>query len=131
MWLEVDFGFWLLMVMFDWILLNLLDNVYVYGVLLVFVEMVCVLIGYVLLVSDSGGGIVLCDFVVVMWLFVWFDLVCGGNGYSGFGFVIVEWLVFRLGGVCDIGNCFEGGLWVLMMFLFEVVLKDEFYVEVV
>ncbi|WP_432206934.1 ATP-binding protein, partial [Burkholderia pyrrocinia] len=71
------------------------------------------------------GGIALRDLAVATRPFVRLDPARGGNGHSGLGLAIVERLVLRLGGACDIGNRPEGGLRVAMTFPFEVVPKDE------
>ncbi|WP_310731435.1 sensor histidine kinase, partial [Burkholderia pseudomultivorans] len=102
-----------------------LDNAHAYGAPPVLVETARTPAGYVLAVSDHGGGIAPRDLAAATRPFVRLDPARGGNGHSGLGLAIVERLVLRLGGTCEIGNRPEGGLRVAMTFPFDVVPKGE------
>lgn len=107
------------------ILSNLLDNAHAYGAPPVIVETRRTPTGYTLSVSDHGGGIAPRDLAAATRPFVRLDPARGGNGHSGLGLAIVERLVLRLGGTCEIGNLPEGGLRVTMSFPFDVLPKGE------
>lgn len=76
-------------------------------------------------IRDSGKGIAPRDLADATRPFVRLDPARGGNGHSGLGLAIVERLVQRTGGTCEIGNREEGGLRVAMTFAFDVVPKAE------
>jgi two-component system osmolarity sensor histidine kinase EnvZ len=118
-------GFLLPTATLDRILSNLLDNAHAYGAPPVLIETARTQAGYLLSVSDSGGGIAPRDLAVATRPFVRLDPARGGNGHSGLGLAIVERLVLRLGGACEIGNRPEGGLRVAMTFPFDAVPKDD------
>ncbi len=107
----------------DRILSNLLDNAHAYGAPPVVVATARTATGYVLTVADHGGGIAPRDLAAASRPFVRLDPARGGNGHSGLGLAIVERLVQRLGGTCEIGNRPEGGLCVAMSFPYDVVSK--------
>lgn len=127
--LTADAGFRLPTATLDRILSNLLDNAHAYGAPPVLVETARTPTGYVLSVSDSGGGIAPRDLAAATRPFVRLDPARGGNGHSGLGLAIVERLVLRLGGTCEIGNRPEGGLRVAMTFPFDAVPKDELHAQ--
>ncbi|MBN3790140.1 ATP-binding protein [Burkholderia sp. Ac-20353] len=127
--LAADPGFLLPTATLDRILSNLLDNAHAYGAPPVVVETTRTATGYVLAVSDHGGGIAPRDLAVATRPFVRLDPARGGNGHSGLGLAIVERLVLRLGGTCEIGNRPQGGLRVEMTFPFDVVPKDETHAQ--
>jgi two-component system osmolarity sensor histidine kinase EnvZ len=87
--------------------------------------------GWVLRVSDSGGGIAAQDLVKASRPFVRLDPARGGSGHSGLGLAIVDRLVRRAGGECDIRNREEGGLEIAMTFPFDVVAKaaDQLHID--
>ncbi|MXN74583.1 HAMP domain-containing protein [Burkholderia sp. 4701] len=127
--LAADSGFRLPTATLDRILSNLLDNAHAYGKPPVIVETVRTATGYVLAVSDHGAGIAPRDLAAATRPFVRLDPARGGNGHSGLGLAIVERLVLRLGGTCEIGNRPEGGLRVEMQFPFDTVPKDEVHAQ--
>jgi two-component system osmolarity sensor histidine kinase EnvZ len=98
------------------ILSNLLDNAHAYGAPPVVVRTARTGDGWLLSVSDHGRGIAAHDLVHASRPFVRLDPARGGNGHSGLGLAIVERLVRRLGGVCEIANEEGGGLRVAMIF---------------
>ncbi|RDU96553.1 ATP-binding protein [Trinickia dinghuensis] len=98
------------------ILSNLLDNAHAYGAPPVVVATARTPAGWELSVSDHGRGIAPQDLVNASRPFVRLDPARGGNGHSGLGLAIVERLVRRQGGVCEIGNAQDGGLRVAMTF---------------
>ncbi|WP_179401653.1 ATP-binding protein [Burkholderia guangdongensis] len=118
-------GFRLPTATLDRILSNLLDNAHAYGAPPVVVETERTSTGYVLAVSDRGNGIAPRDLAAATRPFVRLDPARGGNGHSGLGLAIVERLVQRVGGDCEIGNQPEGGLRVAMIFPFDAVPKPE------
>lgn len=105
------------------ILSNLLDNAHAYGAPPVVVATACTQTGWELSVSDHGRGIAPQDIVNASRPFVRLDPARGGNGHSGLGLAIVERLVRRLGGACEIGNAPEGGLRVAMTFPFAATAR--------
>ncbi|KWN20373.1 histidine kinase [Burkholderia territorii] len=127
--LSADEGFRLPTATLDRILSNLLDNAHAYGAPPVLVETARTPTGYVLSVSDSGGGIAPRDLAAATRPFVRLDPARGGNGHSGLGLAIVERLVLRLGGTCEIGNRPEGGLRVAMTFPFDAIPKDDLHAQ--
>jgi two-component system osmolarity sensor histidine kinase EnvZ len=76
-----------------------------------------------LVVSDAGRGISPQELVNASRPFVRLDPARGGNGHSGLGLAIVERLVRRLGGVCEIGNEPGRGLRVAMSFPFTAAAR--------
>lgn len=114
-------GFVLPAATLDRLLSNLLDNAHAYGAAPVFIETARGAKGWVLTVADSGGGIAVQDIVQASRPFVRLDPARGGSGHSGLGLAIVERLVRRVGGECEIGNRKEGGLQVVMTFGFDIV----------
>ena len=98
------------------VLANLLDNAHAYGAPPVVVATARTQAGWALSVSDHGRGIAPQDLVNASRPFVRLDPARGGNGHSGLGLAIVERLVRRQGGVCEIGNAQDGGLRVAMIF---------------
>jgi two-component system osmolarity sensor histidine kinase EnvZ len=98
------------------ILSNLLDNAHAYGAPPVVVATARTQAGWTLSVSDHGRGIAPLDLVNASRPFVRLDPARGGNGHSGLGLAIVERLVRRQGGTCEIGNAPDGGLRVTMTF---------------
>jgi len=80
--------------------------------------------GWELSVSDHGRGIAPLDLVNASRPFVRLDPARGGNGHSGLGLAIVERLVRRQGGACEIGNAPEGGLRVAMTFPFAAAARS-------
>ena len=81
--LDADPGFRLPTATLDRILSNLLDNAHAYGAPPVLVETARTPAGYVLSVSDSGGGIAPRDLAAATRPFVRLDPARGGNGHSG------------------------------------------------
>ncbi|HTI16851.1 MAG TPA: ATP-binding protein [Trinickia sp.] len=114
--LSAGAGFRLPTATLDRILANLLDNAHAYGAPPVVVKTARTAEGWLLSVSDHGQGIAPQDLFHASRPFVRLDPARGGNGHSGLGLAIVERLVRRLGGICDIGNSAEGGLRVAMTF---------------
>jgi two-component system osmolarity sensor histidine kinase EnvZ len=106
------------------ILSNLLDNAHAYGAPPVVVATARTQAGWELSVSDHGHGIAPQDLVNASRPFVRLDPARGGNGHSGLGLAIVERLVRRLGGACEIGNAKEGGLRVAMTFPFAATARS-------
>ncbi len=109
-------GFLLPTATLERILSNLLDNAHAYGAPPVVIATERTHAGYTLAVSDHGRGIAPQDLVNASRPFVRLDPARGGNGHSGLGLAIVERLVRRLGGACEIGNAPDGGLRVAMTF---------------
>lgn len=105
------------------LLSNLLDNAHAYGAPPVIIGTAREHAGYVLTVSDHGRGIAPRDLADATRPFVRLDPARGGNGHSGLGLAIVERLVKRLGGECEIANRAEGGLCVTLRFPFEVMAR--------
>jgi two-component system osmolarity sensor histidine kinase EnvZ len=105
------------------ILSNLLDNAHAYGAPPVVVATARTQAGWELSVSDHGRGIAPQDLVNASRPFVRLDPARGGNGHSGLGLAIVDRLVRRLGGVCEIGNAPTGGLRVAMTFPLETMAR--------
>ncbi|ARK98161.1 histidine kinase [Burkholderia pseudomallei] len=118
-------GFRLPAATLDRVLSNLLDNAHAYGAPPVVIATARTATGYTLTVSDHGKGIAPRDLADATRPFVRLDPARGGNGHSGLGLAIVERLVQRTGGACEIGNREEGGLRVAMTFTFDVVPKAE------
>ncbi|WP_323123069.1 ATP-binding protein [Burkholderia alba] len=118
-------GFRLPTASLDRILSNLLDNAHAYGAPPVVISTARTGSGYTLTVSDHGKGIAPRDLADASRPFVRLDPARGGNGHSGLGLAIVERLVQRTGGACDIGNREEGGLRVTMTFPLDVMSKEE------
>jgi two-component system, OmpR family, osmolarity sensor histidine kinase EnvZ len=114
--LEAGPGFRLPTATLERILSNLLDNAHAYGAPPVVVRTARTGDGWLLSVSDHGRGIAAHDLVHASRPFVRLDPARGGNGHSGLGLAIVERLVRRLGGVCEIANEEGGGLRVAMTF---------------
>ncbi|WP_207003095.1 ATP-binding protein [Trinickia mobilis] len=114
-------GFRLPAATLDRILSNLLENAHTYGAPPVHIETVRTPAGWTLSVSDHGHGIAPQDLVNASRPFVRLDPARGGNGHSGLGLAIVERLVRRAGGACEIGNQEGRGLRVLMTFPFEAL----------
>jgi two-component system osmolarity sensor histidine kinase EnvZ len=106
------------------ILSNLLDNAHAYGAPPVVVATARTQAGWELSVSDHGRGIAPQDLVNASRPFVRLDPARGGNGHSGLGLAIVDRLVRRLGGVCEIGNAPTGGLRVAMTFPLETMARS-------
>jgi two-component system, OmpR family, osmolarity sensor histidine kinase EnvZ len=106
------------------ILSNLLDNAHAYGAPPVVVATARTQAGWQLIVSDAGRGISPHDLVNASRPFVRLDPARGGNGHSGLGLAIVERLVRRLGGVCEIGNEPGRGLRVAMSFPFTATARS-------
>lgn len=98
------------------ILSNLLDNAHAYGAPPIVVSTARKPEGWLLTVADHGKGIAPKDLIDASRPFVRLDPARGGNGHSGLGLAIVERLVRRLGGECEIGNADTGGLRVAMTF---------------
>ena len=105
------------------IISNLLDNAHAYGAPPVIVATARRTTGWELSVSDHGRGISPQDLVNASRPFVRLDPARGGNGHSGLGLAIVERLVRRLGGVCEIGNAQDRGLRVAMTFPFTTATR--------
>jgi two-component system, OmpR family, osmolarity sensor histidine kinase EnvZ len=114
--LSAGAGFYLPTATLERILSNLLDNAHAYGAPPVVVMTARTAEGWLLSVSDHGRGIAPKDLFHASRPFVRLDPARGGNGHSGLGLAIVERLVRRLGGVCEIGNAEGGGLRVAMTF---------------
>ena len=114
-------GFRLPAATLDRILSNLLENAHAYGAPPVHVETARTPAGWTLMVSDHGQGIAPQDLINASRPFVRLDPARGGNGHSGLGLAIVERLVRRAGGVCEIGNQEGRGLRVRMTFPFEAL----------
>ncbi|WP_153099901.1 ATP-binding protein [Paraburkholderia hayleyella] len=93
----------------DRILSNLLDNAHAYGEPPVVVATARTAEGFTLSVSDHGRGIAAHDLQNASRPFVRLDPARGGNGHSGLGLAIVERLVRRAGGECEITNQTETG----------------------
>jgi two-component system osmolarity sensor histidine kinase EnvZ len=106
------------------ILSNLLDNAHAYGAPPVVVATARTQTGWQLIVSDAGRGISPHDLVNASRPFVRLDPARGGNGHSGLGLAIVERLVRRLGGLCEIGNEPGRGLRVAMSFPFTATARS-------
>jgi len=109
-------GFRLPTATLDRVLSNLLDNAHAYGAPPVVVETARTADGWLLAVGDHGKGIAPRDLIDASRPFVRLDPARGGNGHSGLGLAIVERLVRRMGGECEIGNAHDGGLRVTMRF---------------
>jgi two-component system, OmpR family, osmolarity sensor histidine kinase EnvZ len=107
----------------DRILSNLLENAHAYGAPPVVIETSRGAQGWVLRVADHGAGIAPDDLIKATRPFVRLDPARGGSGHSGLGLAIVERLVRRAGGECEIGNHQAGGLQVVMTFPFEVATR--------
>ncbi|WP_153075708.1 ATP-binding protein [Paraburkholderia bonniea] len=106
----------------DRILSNLLDNAQAYGAPPIVVATARTATGFVLEVSDHGSGIAAHDLLNASRPFVRLDPARGGNGHSGLGLAIVERLVRREGGECEIDNHLAGhGLRVRMQFPLEAL----------
>ncbi|HLX00923.1 MAG TPA: ATP-binding protein [Trinickia sp.] len=114
-------GFRLPAATLDRILSNLLENAHAYGAPPVRIETARTPAGWTLAVSDHGQGIAPQDLINASRPFVRLDPARGGNGHSGLGLAIVERLVRRAGGVCEIGNQDGRGLRVRMTFPFEAL----------
>jgi two-component system osmolarity sensor histidine kinase EnvZ len=108
----------------DRLLSNLLDNAHAYGAPPIVIETLRGTNGWILRVMDSGSGIAAHDLVKASRPFVRLDPARGGSGHSGLGLAIVERLVRRAGGECEIGNRPEGGLQAVMTFPFDVVARS-------
>jgi two-component system osmolarity sensor histidine kinase EnvZ len=117
-------GFALPAATLDRLLSNLLDNAHAYGAPPIVIETLRGTNGWILRVTDNGGGIAAQDLVKASRPFVRLDPARGGSGHSGLGLAIVERLVRRAGGECYIGNRDEGGLEVAMSFPFDVVARS-------
>lgn len=107
------------------ILSNLLDNAHAYGAPPVVIATARTQAGWDLSVSDHGQGISPQDLANATRPFVRLDPARGGNGHSGLGLAIIERLVRRLGGACDIGNAPGRGLRVTMTFPFTTASRTE------
>jgi len=118
-------GFRLPAATLDRILSNLLDNAHAYGAPPIVVETSRTGTGFTLAVSDNGSGIAAHDLINASRPFVRLDPARGGNGHSGLGLAIVDRLVRRVGGECEIGNHGGRGLRVLMSFPFDAVPRGE------
>jgi two-component system osmolarity sensor histidine kinase EnvZ len=116
-------GFRLPTATLDRLLSNLLDNAHAYGAPPIIVRTARTSDGWLLSVSDHGGGIAPQDLIHASRPFVRLDPARGGNGHSGLGLAIVERLVRRLGGACEIGNAENGGLRVDMTFPRETQIR--------
>jgi two-component system osmolarity sensor histidine kinase EnvZ len=103
----------------DRILSNLLDNAHAYGAPPIVVATARAAAGWTLAVADNGRGIAPQDLINASRPFVRLDPARGGNGHSGLGLAIVERLVRRAGGTCEIGNHEGRGLRILMTFPLE------------
>lgn len=117
--LEAGADFCLPAATLDRILSNLLDNAHAYGAPPVVIATARSAQGWQLSVSDHGSGIAPQDLINASRPFVRLDPARGGNGHSGLGLAIVERLVRRQGGACEIGNANGGGLRVAMTFPLE------------
>jgi two-component system, OmpR family, osmolarity sensor histidine kinase EnvZ len=102
------------------ILSNLLDNAHAYGAPPVVIATSRTAAGWVLSVSDHGRGIAPQDLINASRPFVRLDPARGGNGHSGLGLAIIDRLVRRLGGACEIGNAKGRGLRVAITFPLEL-----------
>jgi two-component system osmolarity sensor histidine kinase EnvZ len=122
-------GFCLPAATLDRLLSNLLDNAHTYGAPPIMVRTSRIGDGWLLSVSDHGRGIAPQDLIHASRPFVRLDPARGGNGHSGLGLAIVERLVRRLGGACEIGNAENGGLRVNMTFPREAQLRDTAHSE--
>ncbi|KVE39283.1 ATP-binding protein [Burkholderia sp. TSV86] len=118
-------GFKLPTATLDRVLSNLLDNAHAYGAPPVVISTARTADGYTLEVSDHGKGIAPRDLADATRPFVRLDPARGGNGHSGLGLAIVDRLVARTGGACEVGNREQGGLRVVMTFPFDVMPKLE------
>jgi two-component system, OmpR family, osmolarity sensor histidine kinase EnvZ len=107
----------------DRIISNLLENAHAYGAPPVVLETSRGVQGWVLRVADHGAGIAPADLIKAARPFVRLDPARGGSGHSGLGLAIVERLVRRAGGECEIGNHQAGGLQVVMTFPFDVATR--------
>lgn len=105
------------------VLSNLLDNAHAYGAPPIVVETARTPDGWMLAVSDHGRGIAPRELIDASRPFVRLDPARGGNGHSGLGLAIVERLVRRMGGECEIGNAPAGGLRVTMRFPREMPVR--------
>jgi two-component system osmolarity sensor histidine kinase EnvZ len=105
------------------ILSNLLENAHAYGAPPVVIETSRAAKGWVLTVSDHGGGIPPADLIKASRPFVRLDPARGGSGHSGLGLAIVERLARRAGGECEIGNHRNGGLQVAITFPFDIATR--------
>jgi two-component system, OmpR family, osmolarity sensor histidine kinase EnvZ len=114
--LSAGAGFRLPTATLERILSNLLDNAHAYGAPPVVVTTARTADGWLLSVRDHGRGIAARDLFHASRPFVRLDPARGGNGHSGLGLAIVERLVRRAGGSCEIGNAEGGGLHVAMTF---------------
>jgi two-component system, OmpR family, osmolarity sensor histidine kinase EnvZ len=114
--LSAGAGFCLPTATLERILSNLLDNAHAYGAPPVVVTTARTADGWLISVGDHGRGIAPRDLFHASRPFVRLDPARGGNGHSGLGLAIVERLVRRLGGSCEIGNAESGGLRVAMTF---------------
>lgn len=105
----------------DRLLSNLLDNAHAYGAPPVVIGTQRGARGWVLQVKDHGKGIAPDDLINASRPFVRLDPARGGSGHSGLGLAIVERLVRRAGGECEVANSAEGGgLEVRMTFPFDL-----------
>ncbi|HWX11670.1 MAG TPA: ATP-binding protein [Trinickia sp.] len=116
-------GFRLPAATLDRLLSNLLDNAHAYGAPPIIVRTARTGDGWLLSVSDHGRGIAPQELIHASRPFVRLDPARGGNGHSGLGLAIVERLVRRLGGACEIGNAENGGLRVDMTFPRETQIR--------
>ena len=117
--LQAGEGFLLPAATLDRVLSNLLDNAHAYGAPPIIVSTACTPAAYTLAVQDNGEGIAAQDLINASRPFVRLDPARGGKGHSGLGLAIVERLVRRAGGECEIGNYGGLGLRVLMTFPVE------------
>ncbi|MGN6318526.1 ATP-binding protein [Trinickia sp.] len=116
--LAAGMGFRLPTATLERILSNLLDNAHAYGAPPIVIATARTHTGWELSVCDHGHGISQQDLANASRPFVRLDPARGGNGHSGLGLAIVERLVRRLGGACEIGNAQGRGLCVTMTFPF-------------
>lgn len=100
----------------DRLLSNLLDNALAYGAPPISIETARQHNVWQLIIADRGPGISPNDLREASRPFVRLDPARGGNGHSGLGLAIVERLVRRVGGTCDISNGHEGGLQATLTF---------------
>lgn len=108
--------------MFKWFIvkcmfLNLIINVFKYGVVLVEIDIVLDDNVLVLVVCDYGKGVCQEDIFLLLQLFFRGEKVCILSG-SGLGLVIVKCIVDMYYGEMVLDNYFYGGLWVSICFLF-------------